>query len=234
MLFGGSPILKCPTTTFWSWSSAQTKHWPTCSNLERFSLSSPLLLLLLIPFNKRLSEPEAGYYLAQILDGVRYLHGRNIVHRDLKPGNLLLTDTLSVKIGDFGLAKQLTYKEEMLFLTVGTPNYVAPEILTPGEVGYSFPVDIWSMGCLLYKLLTGKCPFETSSVETTYSRIRDGIFYFPDRVKMSDNAKDLIHHMLTKDPTQRITLEEIAQHAFFDGTPTVSCFSLTTFFFSFR
>uniref|UniRef100_A0A1Y1K3G5 Protein kinase domain-containing protein n=1 Tax=Photinus pyralis TaxID=7054 RepID=A0A1Y1K3G5_PHOPY len=117
-----------------------------------------------------LSEPETRFYMKQILNGVHYLHNNKIIHRDLKLGNLFLNDDLHVKIGDFGLAARIEFEGETKKTLCGTPNYIAPEILN--KKGHSFEVDIWSIGCIMYTLLVGKPPFETSSLKETYNRIK--------------------------------------------------------------
>lgn len=108
--------------------------------------------------------------MRQIISGVHYLHQNRIIHRDLKLGNLFLNDDLTVKIGDFGLAAKIEYDGERKKTLCGTPNYIAPEILY--KKGHSFEVDIWSIGCIMYTLLVGKPPFETSSLKETYARIK--------------------------------------------------------------
>lgn len=83
----------------------------------------------LVKGRKRLSELEARYFAAQLLDAMRYLHGHAIIHRDLKLGNLFLTESLELRVGDFGLATQLEFPGERKRTVCGTPNYIAPEIL---------------------------------------------------------------------------------------------------------
>nr|XP_032517715.1 serine/threonine-protein kinase polo isoform X1 [Danaus plexippus plexippus] len=119
---------------------------------------------------KAITEPETRFYMHQILLGVQYLHSRRIIHRDLKLGNLFLDDDLHVKIGDFGLAAKIEYEGERKRTLCGTPNYIAPEILT--RDGHSFEVDIWSLGCIMYTLMVGRPPFETSTLRDTYKRIK--------------------------------------------------------------
>ncbi|GBP13006.1 hypothetical protein EVAR_79340_1 [Eumeta japonica] len=119
---------------------------------------------------KAITEPETRFYMHQILLGVQYLHSKRIIHRDLKLGNLFLDDELHVKIGDFGLAARIEYDGERKQTLCGTPNYIAPEILT--KKGHSFEVDVWSLGCIMYTLLVGKPPFETSTLKDTYKRIK--------------------------------------------------------------
>ncbi len=95
-----------------------------------------------------------------------------------------------------------------------TPNYIAPEILE-GKSGHSYEVDVWSFGVILYTLIIGKPPFETSDVKTTYRRIRMNQYQFPEHVQISEQAKSLISLILNLDPAKRPTLDEVLDHDFF-------------------
>ncbi|GLG98475.1 Serine/threonine-protein kinase polo [Gryllus bimaculatus] len=161
---------------------------------------------------KCLTEPEVRYFLHQILIGVDYLHKRNIIHRDLKLGNLFLNDNMEVRIGDFGLAAKVEYQGERKKTLCGTPNYIAPEILT--KKGHSFEVDVWSIGCIMYTLLFGKPPFETSSLKETYALIKKCQYCIPQN-KVSKKAKDLIVSMLQTDPKIRPTIEDLLRSDYF-------------------
>lgn len=99
------------------------------------------------------------------------MHLNRVIHRDLKLGNLFLTDKMEVKVGDFGLAAKLDFDGERKRTVCGTPNYIAPEVLE-NKNGHSYEVDIWSFGVIMYAMLIGKPPFETSDVKTTYKRIK--------------------------------------------------------------
>ncbi len=99
---------------------------------------------------KAITEPEARYFMRQLLLGVQHLHRQRIIHRDLKLGNLFLNDDMELKIGDFGLATRLEYDGERKKTLCGTPNYIAPEVLC--KKGHSFEVDVWSIGCILYAI----------------------------------------------------------------------------------
>lgn len=94
-------------------------------------------------------------YVVQILKALQYLHKSRVIHRDLKLGNIFLGGKLEVKLGDFGLATRLEFDEEKKRTICGTPNYIAPEILDD-KSGHSYPVDIWSLGVIIYTLLIGK------------------------------------------------------------------------------
>merc|ERR1719265_1248925 len=113
-----------------------------------------------------------------------------------------------LKVGDFGLAAQLEHDEERKRTICGTPNYIAPEILD-GKNGHSFEVDIWSLGVVLYTMLIGRPPFETSDLKATYRRIRANDYSFPEHVLISDPARDLVRCILRTDPYSRPSLEGI-------------------------
>ena len=125
----------------------------------------------LLKRRKRLTELEIQCYLLQIISGTKYLHTHRVIHRDLKLGNLFLTDKMELKLADFGLATKLEFEGDRKRTICGTPNYIAPEILN-GKEGHSYELDIWSIGVILYTLLIGKPPFETSDVISTYQRLK--------------------------------------------------------------
>lgn len=144
---------------------------------------------------KKISEPEARFYLAQIVESLQYLHAHLVIHRDLKLGNLFIDSNMCIKVGDFGLATHLASVDERRKTVCGTPNYIAPEILE-GKHGHSFEVDIWSTGVILYTLLIGKPPFESKDVKSTYKRILANSYAFPDHTPVAPDAKNLIRRML--------------------------------------
>ncbi|XP_047362393.1 serine/threonine-protein kinase polo isoform X3 [Vespa velutina] len=160
---------------------------------------------------KALSECETRYYMKQILEGVHYLHQNRIIHRDLKLGNLFLNDDLQVKIGDFGLATRLEHDGERKKTLCGTPNYIAPEILT--KAGHSYEVDVWSIGCIMYTLLVGKPPFETSTLKETYNRIKQVQYKTPSH--LSKPAMTMITSMLQGTPSKRPPVSKLIKDIFF-------------------
>ncbi|XP_031462701.1 serine/threonine-protein kinase PLK1 [Phasianus colchicus] len=168
-------------------------------------------LLELHKRRKALSEPEVRYYLRQTILGCQYLHSQRVIHRDLKLGNLFLSDDMEVKIGDFGLATKVEYDGERKKTLCGTPNYIAPEVL--GKKGHSFEVDIWSIGCIMYTLLVGKPPFETSCLKETYIRIKKNEYTIPKHI--NPVAANLIQKMLRSDPATRPTINELLNDEFF-------------------
>lgn len=169
---------------------------------------------------KRLHELEAQCYVNQICAAVKYLHSHRVIHRDLKLGNLFLNDKMEVKIGDFGLATKLEFDGERKRTICGTPNYIAPEVLE-GKQGHSYEVDIWSLGVIIYTLIIGKPPFETSDVKTTYKRIRMNAYSFPENVPISDAARDLITKILNNDPSKRPSVDDILSHEFINHGGTI-------------
>lgn len=139
------------------------------------------------------------------------IHGKGIIHRDLKLGNILIGDRMKIKICDFGLSTKLKDPGERKKTVCGTPNYIAPEILD--SLGHGMEVDIWSLGVIVYTMLTGKPPFEDDSVESTYFNIRNNQYSFPT-FGASQEIEDLIDRIFVVNPSERITLEEIYEHPF--------------------
>lgn len=158
---------------------------------------------------KILTEPEVRFYLLQLIDGLRYVHESQIVHRDLKLGNMFLTENMTLKIGDFGLAARVDTETDVTIC--GTPNYIAPEVLN--RQGHDFKADLWAMGCIMYAMLVGQPPFETRRLPETYSRIANNMYTFPQWVSRS--ARSLINKLLAPNPADRPTLEQVLKHDFF-------------------
>jgi len=159
---------------------------------------------------KAITEPETRYFMNQILLGVSYLHKRKIIHRDLKLGNIFLNEEMEIKIGDFGLATKENFEGERKRTLCGTPNYIAPEVLT--KKGHSYEVDVWSIGCIMYTLLVGKPPFETQTLKDTYKRIRANEYHVPSKV--GPLAKQLIRKLLQDDPLKRPNIDTILKDDF--------------------
>ncbi len=166
---------------------------------------------------KRFTENETRFFLRQIVEGIGYLHSNKIIHRDLKLANLLLSD-MQVKIGDFGLAAKLEHDNDRKKTVCGTPNYIAPEILLGRKgVTHSYECDIWSIGVIMYTMIVGKPPFETTQIELTYERILNNQYTFPSEVPISEEAIQLIRAMLAPVPEKRPTPSAILAHPFFFG-----------------
>ncbi|GKY93285.1 hypothetical protein MPSEU_000296000 [Mayamaea pseudoterrestris] len=170
----------------------------------------------MIKRRKRLTEPEAAFFTAQILKAVRYMHNMNVIHRDLKLGNLFLDKNVHIKVGDLGLACRLEDRDEKRKTICGTPNYIAPEVIQgdKSKRGHSFEVDIWSIGVILYTILVGKPPYESKDVKSTYQRILSNMYSFPSHVNLSNEAKDLIEMLLQSNPADRPSIDMIEAHPF--------------------
>uniref|UniRef100_A0A8C6YLH7 non-specific serine/threonine protein kinase n=1 Tax=Naja naja TaxID=35670 RepID=A0A8C6YLH7_NAJNA len=169
---------------------------------------------------KYFSEREASAVLYTIAKTVDYLHCQGVVHRDLKPSNILYMDDSnnadSIRICDFGFAKQLRGENGLLLTPCYTANFVAPEVLM--RQGYDAACDIWSLGVLLYTMLAGYTPFANGPNDTPEEillRIGSGKFSLNggNWDTVSDAAKDLLSHMLHVDPHQRYTAEQVLKHS---------------------
>ncbi|CAF3726918.1 unnamed protein product [Adineta steineri] len=193
---------------------------------------------------KTVTEPETRYFVKQIVDACIYLHEKRIIHRDLKLGNLFLNDQMEIKIGDFGLATRMENDSDRKRTLCGTPNYskfklvffkyllnsvsfaVAPEVIN--KKGHGYEVDVWSLGCVLYTLLIGKPPFETTTLKDTYSKIRKNDYEIPSNC-ISPESCLLIQRCLQHDPQERPSMRKISQDIFFSGfTPATLPTSVCT------
>lgn len=160
---------------------------------------------------KVLTEPEVRYYLRQIVSGLKYLHEQEILHRDLKLGNFFINEAMELKVGDFGLAARLEPLEHRRRTICGTPNYLSPEVLN--KQGHGCESDIWALGCVMYTMLLGRPPFETTNLKETYRCIREARYTMPSSLLAP--AKHLIASMLSKNPEDRPSLDDIIRHEFF-------------------
>jgi len=171
---------------------------------------------------ERFSEPEARYFFQQLICGVSYCHFMNICHRDLKLENTLLDGSPAprVKICDFGYSKSSVLHSRPRSV-VGTPAYIAPEVLQPrGYEGYEGKTaDVWSCGVTLFVMLVGAYPFEDPrdprNFGKTISRIRSAKYKIPERVHISDQCRNLISRIFVPNPGRRITMNEIKSHPWF-------------------
>lgn len=149
----------------------------------------------------KFSEPRACFYAAEITLAINYVHDLDIVYRDLKPENVLLDSRGHVRLTDFGLSKEgISNSSSGATSFCGTPEYLAPEILN--RQGHGRAVDWWSLGALLYEMLTGLPPFYCRDREKLFEKIRRGTLDYPDY--LSPRAKLLLRGLLTKDPQRRL------------------------------
>lgn len=175
----------------------------------------------------RYSEESAKKVMINILGAVSYLHSNDIIHRDLKPENILLVDLNSdvdVKITDFGLAKKTN--KEGLKTFCGTAQYFAPEVLkrknsTRGMGRYGAAADMWSLGVILYILLSGSFPFEEDRL---FDQIEGAQYSLSgaEWLHISDGAKHLIRRLLTLRPEQRIQVKQALEHPWLHDRPLPS------------
>ncbi|KAK5581893.1 hypothetical protein RB653_003473 [Dictyostelium firmibasis] len=195
-----------------------------------------------IGFNEPLlNENQSRFVFKQILNAVSYLHSEGIAHRDLKPENILFEsygdDYLKIKITDFGLARFI-HEGELAKTLCGSPLYVAPEVIlsihqknkygnrssqSPSKdlssVGYGKSCDAWSLGAILYIVLSGTPPFDDDddaemSTPQLFEKIVSGNYKFPEKTwsLISSSAADLVKGLLTVDPEKRLTVEQALHH----------------------
>ncbi|KAH8675980.1 serine/threonine protein kinase [Xylariales sp. PMI_506] len=211
---------------------SKMKHQNIVQFLRAFSFEKCTYLILelcpngslmdMVKRRKGLTEPEVRFYSVQIAGAIKYMHAKGIIHRDLKMGNIFLDRYMNAKIGDFGLAALLVTGRDMQTIRrttlCGTPNYIAPEILEKGRKGHDHNVDIWSLGIIVFAMLTSKPPFQSSTTDEIYRRARNRDYEWPkvDGVSkyISQEAKDLVATMLVE-ADQRPDPDEIVQHDFF-------------------
>jgi len=164
------------------------------------------------------TEKTAADIMRQLMHALKYLHGKKIVHRDLKPENFLLADKTEhakIKIADFGFACSVE-GEHSLHGLCGSPGYVAPEIIKEKD-GYGLAVDMWSMGVILYILLTGIPPFTGDSDEESFAFTLRGHYDKSQLEEISDAGRDLVAKCLTYNPGKRITAAGALDHPWLDG-----------------
>ncbi|KAH8815219.1 hypothetical protein F5884DRAFT_771577 [Xylogone sp. PMI_703] len=179
-------------------------------------------LMDMVKRRRFITEPEVRYYTVQMAGAIKYMHGKGIIHRDLKMGNIFLDKDMNIKVGDFGLAALLMSDKDMVACRrttlCGTPNYIAPEILEKGKGGHDHAVDIWSLGIIIYALLTGKPPFQSNTADEIYRRAREREYDWPESSVsgnyISEETKDLVAELL-QSPDQRPNPDTIVQHPFF-------------------
>ncbi|KAL3913369.1 MAG: hypothetical protein SGILL_006519 [Bacillariaceae sp.] len=160
-------------------------------------------------------EDDAAILIRDILDAIRYMHDeKHIVHRDLKPENFLMkddSDDATIKIIDFGLSRKDDAPQGVMSSRVGTPYYVAPEVLLNE---YTYKVDMWSIGVIAYILLCGFAPFAGDTDYDTLQLVARAPLEFPSPEwdDISDEAKDFVTKMLQRDPQNRPTAEQALEH----------------------
>ncbi|KAI4318023.1 hypothetical protein L6164_025835 [Bauhinia variegata] len=160
-------------------------------------------------------EPEAASLMRQLMQAVAHCHRLGVAHRDIKPDNILFDEENQLKLGDFGSAEMIREGEQMTGV-VGTPYYVAPEVLAGGD--YNEKVDVWSAGVVLYVMLSGFPPFYGDSAVEIFEAVLRGNLRFPSRAfqGVSTAAKDLLRRMLSRDVSRRFSAEQVLRHPWFN------------------
>ena len=163
-----------------------------------------------IKSKKTLDMKEIAFYSAEVFCALQYLHSIHCVYRDLKPENVLIAADGHVKLVDFGLSKRLLRHERTKTLC-GTPEYIAPEMLS--REGHGYEVDWWQLGIFFYDILFGKTPFHNPSPFVLYERIMS---HEVDLQGIEDeNLKDLVGKLLEKQPERRLNEAGIQSHPFY-------------------
>lgn len=170
---------------------------------------------LLTKNGKGVSESRARTIFRQLVSAVGHLHEKNIVHRDLKPENILVSPGEDlIKLSDFGLSRALGSTGSLMETMCGTPQYLAPEIIGGARVGYGKEVDLWSLGVLLYVLLSGSPPFKDNNQHTILELVKAGRYSFttPHWDSVSESAKDLVQRLMQVDRSKRLCLKGAQEH----------------------
>ncbi|XP_038971559.1 phosphoenolpyruvate carboxylase kinase 1-like [Phoenix dactylifera] len=161
-----------------------------------------------------LPEREAAAMMLPLMEAIAACHRRGIAHRDVKPENVLFDGRGELKLADFGSAEWFDEGGRRRAMTglVGTPYYVAPEVVAGREYGEK--VDVWSCGVILYMMLGGMAPFYGESAVEILEAVLRGNLRFPPRIfrGVSPAAKDLIRKMLCKDGSRRLSADQVLRH----------------------
>ena len=163
------------------------------------------------------SEEACRFYLAEIACALEHLRQHRIIHRDIKGDNFVLDKDGHVVLTDFGFAKVLNERRKNKS-TCGTLAYIAPEVIAPTPMGYNYEVDWWSMGVVMFTMLTGFFPFLRPKPQDTAKAIVRDSLRFPPKPALSKNAQDVCKQLLRKRPYERIsTLAMLKAHPFYEG-----------------
>ncbi|XP_052651578.1 citron Rho-interacting kinase isoform X5 [Harpia harpyja] len=179
------------------------------------------LLSLLNRYEDQLDESMVQFYLAELVLAIHSVHQMGYVHRDIKPENILIDRTGHIKLVDFGSAAKMTVNKMVnAKLPVGTPDYMAPEMLTglngDGKASYGPECDWWSLGVIAYEMIYGRSPFAEGTSAKTFNNIMNfqRFLKFPEDVKVSSEFLDLIQSLLCGQK-ERLGYEGLCCHPFF-------------------
>ena len=173
-----------------------------------------------------LTEAKVAQLIRGIVEAIQYCHSRGVSHRDLKLENLMLRDDddgAEVKLIDFGFSKLFKggNSGNTMFAVLGSPYYVAPEVLRarpptsekPG-LGYGCGCDMWSIGVIAYMILCGQAPFDGETDQERLVAVKRGVFKYPAHANLSREAADFVNALLTINPTKRLTARAALEHPF--------------------
>ena len=198
-------------------------HPHICQTYETFSTVHNFYLMMelveggdlfdYVSDNTFLSEQKACYFFRQLISVIEYLSEMEITHRDIKLENILLDkNKQNIKVIDFGLSNYCSDKE-LLKSSCGSPCYASPEMLS-GKPYHGICTDLWSSGIVLYSMLVGSLPFEEQELPVLYEQIKKGKFYIPSNLSL--RAIDILKKLLNVNPSERITLQQIKNHPWFN------------------
>jgi len=176
-----------------------------------YFVGGTLASLLAAAPSKRLAEPVAVFYAAQLLSALEFLASRNVSHRDVKPSNVLVDGQGFAALSDFGLATRL---RGGLKTFCGTAEYIAPEVLSEKHWSATY-LDVWAFGVTVYQLLAGRTPFEAADATSVFLNTLTAPLAFPEH--FSAEARSLLSLVLSRDYERRPSIEQIKAHAFFAG-----------------
>jgi len=166
-------------------------------------------------------ENEIAFVCTQILNALNYMHSMNRVHRDLKSDNVLMNSKGEFKLADFGMAVQLNNQTASLKAVVGSPYWMAPEILL--ERNYGKEVDVWSFGCVVMEMIDGVPPyFQHSPEKATKMIVESGAPPLKFGERITTDLKDFLSKCIEFDPKKRMGVEQLLQHAYlryYAGSP---------------
>lgn len=226
------PKKKVMTNQMWKYAQAEANilrknNHPLVLSLY-FSFQTPTNLYMvidccsdktlesLITEKDKFTEEEARFYLAEIVVAIEYIHNIGVLYRDMKPENILIAMDGHIMLADFGLSKENVGKNELAKSFLGSPIYLAPEMVT-GQ-GFTQASDIYAIGIVFYEMLFGEDPYHTNDKMVLFERIRGMEIKMLEEV--SPEAEDLLKRLLIKDPEKRLgtrSKEEIKSHPFFKG-----------------
>ncbi|OHS98359.1 AGC family protein kinase [Tritrichomonas foetus] len=169
-------------------------------------------------FYQTFSEVNVYKYFYQIAKALEYLHTvKKVVHRDIKIENILLDESMNVKLIDFGFSRKIINE---MTTRCGSPIYASPELVMGQK--YTEKTDVWSLGVLIYYLVVGQYPFISDNLMVLFKKITKEPLMFPSNVPLSDEFKDLIKGMLDKDQNTRLTITDALNHPWFQKIGPIS------------